>query len=93
LEASNLAVDRNALLRRFALPISAFSRLSDLPCQTLSQKVGGPQYGHDRRFPDLIDNGELYTALLNVHHARGGITLRVDLLGFSILHNFSRQAG
>jgi len=38
------------------------------------------KYGHDCLFADLIDNGEFYSAFLNVLHARSGITLRVDLL-------------
>ena len=37
--------------------------------------------------------GELYAAFLNVHHARGRVTLGVDLLRFSIFHDSSRHTG
>src|SRR6267378_59254 len=42
----------------------------------LSKKVTWSQNRQYRFFADLIDNGELYTASLNVHHARSGIALR-----------------
>lgn len=52
-----------------------------LACQApLPNKVGGAQYRHDCFFADLIDNGQFYAAFLNVDHARGGLTLRVNLL-------------
>ena len=38
------------------------------------------QVSHDCLFADFIDNGELYTAILNVHHTRSRITLSVNLL-------------
>ena len=46
----------------------------------LTKKVTWPQNRQDCFFADLINNGELYTAFLNVHHTRSGITLRADLL-------------
>src|SRR5260370_42308364 len=61
-----------------------------LTCQApLTKKVGGSKYRHDCFFADLIDNGEFYTAFLNVHDSRGGVTLRVDPPLFSIMPNFS----
>lgn len=52
-----------------------------LTCQApLTKEFAGPEYRQDCLFADLIDNGELHTAFLKVHHRRGGITLRVDLL-------------
>src|ERR1700687_3302902 len=35
---------------------------------------------HNGFFAGLVNNGEPYTAFLNVHHTRSRITLRVDLL-------------
>src|SRR5712664_3121208 len=65
-----------------------------LTCDSsLTKKVTWSQNRQDRFFADLIDDRELYTAFLNVHHARSGITLRVDLLQSSIFHNASRYAG
>ena len=45
-----------------------------------TKKVSRSQYRQNCLFADLTDYGELYAAFLNVHHARGEITLRVDLL-------------
>src|SRR5208282_659777 len=59
----------------------------------LTKKVTGSENREDCFFADLIHDGELYTAFLNVHHAFSGITLTVDLLRFSIFHDSSRQAG
>ncbi len=57
----------------------------------LTKKVTWSQNRHDCFFADLINNGELYTTLLNVHHTGSGITLRVGFLGSAILDNFSRN--
>src|ERR1700674_1704056 len=70
------------------------SHSNRLPCHApLTKKVARSQNGDDRLFANLIDNRELYTAFLNVHHSRSGITLRVDLLGPSIFHNSSGYTG
>ena len=58
-----------------------------LTCQaSFTKEVARSQHPHDRHSADFIDNRELYTAILNVHHTRSGIALRIDLLGFSIFH-------
>jgi hypothetical protein len=52
-----------------------------LTCQVaFSKEVARSQHPHDCHSADFIDNGELYIAILNVHHTRSGITLRVDFL-------------
>ncbi len=54
---------------------------NSLTCQaSLAKEVSGPQYCHDCLSADLIDNGDLYSAFLNVHHTRSRIALREDLL-------------
>ncbi len=63
-----------------------------LACQApLTKEVAGTQYPYDSLFADLVNNRQLYAAILNVHHTRGRIALSVDLLRSSILHNSSRQ--
>src|SRR6267378_862850 len=47
---------------------------------TLPKKIARSKDRHNGFFAGLINNGELYTAVLNVHHTRSRITLRVDLL-------------
>ena len=65
-----------------------------LACQTaFTKEVAGSQNRDDRLFADVINDGELYTACLQVHYALSGITLRVDDLCFFKLYNFSRHPG
>src|SRR6266852_5041535 len=45
-----------------------------------SKKIPGSKDRYNGFLAGLVNNGELYTAFLNVHHTRSRITLRVDLL-------------
>ena len=47
---------------------------------SFSQKIARSKDRHNCFFAALINNGELYTAVLKVQHTRSGITLRVDPL-------------
>ncbi len=58
-----------------------------------SQEITRSKDRHNSFFSGLIDNGELYTPFLKVHHTRGRITLRVDLPRSSIFHNSSGYTG
>ncbi len=52
-----------------------------LTCQaSLAKEIAGAQYRNDCLFANLIDNGQFYAAFLDIHDARGGLTLRVDFL-------------
>jgi len=44
------------------------------------KKIARPKDRYNGFFAGLINNGELHTAFLNVHHTGSRITLRVDLL-------------
>ncbi len=57
------------------------------------QKIALSKDRHNGFFARLVNNGELYTAFLNVNHTRSTITLRVDLLRSSIFHNSSGYTG
>src|SRR5271165_6996826 len=65
-----------------------------LTCQTaFTKEVTRFENGDDRLFANFINDGELYTACLQVHYALSSITLRVDDLRFFKLYNFSRHTG
>src|ERR1700730_15099453 len=57
----------------------------------LTKKVTWPQNGDNRLFANFIDNSEFYSARLNVHHGRSGITMRVNDLSLFELFDFSRH--
>jgi len=65
-----------------------------LSCQaTLTKKVARGKDRHDGLFASLIDNGQFYPAILDVQDIPSRVTLSVDLLRFSVLHNSSRDTG
>src|SRR6202171_2351591 len=49
------------------------------------KKVTRSKHRHDCFFTVRIDNSQFHAALLNVHHMRSWVTLRVGCLLFSIL--------
>jgi len=57
------------------------------------QKISLSKDRHNGFFARLVNNGELYTAFLNVNHTDGTIALRVDLLRSSIFRNSSGYTG
>jgi hypothetical protein len=57
---------------------------------SFSEKVRWPQDRHDCFFANFIHYRQFYAAFLNVHHARGGFTLSIDLLRLSKQRHSSR---
>jgi len=57
------------------------------------QKIARSKDRHNGFFARLVNNGELYTAFLNVNHTRSTITLRVDPLRFFDIDNSSGYTG
>ena len=70
-----------------------YGRNNNSPATPFTKEVARFQNGDDRLFADFINDGELYTACLQVHYALSGFTLRVDDLRFFELYNFSCRAG
>src|SRR5579864_3742140 len=58
-----------------------------------SEEVTRSQNGNDRLFASFTNDGELYTAFLQVHYALSGITLGVDNLRSFELFDCSLYAG
>ena len=65
-----------------------------LTCETaFAKEIAGPEIGQDRFFATLIDYGELYASLLDVHDVRSGIPLPENGCFLGIFNNFSLDAG
>src|ERR1700686_2071089 len=56
-----------------------------------AKKIPRSQDRHDGFLTNFIKNGQLHTALLYVHHALSGITLRIENRRSLKLLNFSRH--
>jgi len=58
----------------------------------LAKKVARGKNCHDGFFAGLVDNGQLYFAILNVVDILSRIALRINLLRVGVLQNSSRHA-
>jgi len=60
---------------------------------SLAKKVARTEHGDDGFLSGAIDHGELHAALLDVHDAIGGRSLRIDRFASAKFGNFSRHSG